>query len=53
MSDRQLRNLTPSTGESASQWKAVGLERAHRCVFCDAPSEASLGYPDENAPLVW
>jgi hypothetical protein len=43
MSDRQHpRNLSPPTGEGAPQWKAVGLELAHRCTFCGGPSEATL-----------
>jgi hypothetical protein len=54
MSDRQhSRDLTPSTGEYAPQWKVVGLELAHRCAFCGDPSEATLGRPDETAPLIF
>jgi hypothetical protein len=52
MSDRQ--QLTPPTSEGASQWKAVGLELAtHRCTFCGGPTEATLGCPDEAAPLIF
>jgi hypothetical protein len=35
-------NLSPPTSEGAPQWKAVGLELAHRCTFCGGPSEATL-----------
>ena len=48
-----LRDLTPSTPDASRQWKVVGLERVHACTFCGAPSEATVGCPDENAPLVW
>jgi hypothetical protein len=48
-----LRDLTPSTPDASRQWKVVGLERAHVCTFCGGPSEATVGCPDENAPLIW
>jgi hypothetical protein len=53
MSD--TRNLTPpiDNPESARPWKVVGLELAHKCTFCGAPSEATLGCPDESAPLIF
>jgi hypothetical protein len=50
MSD--IRNLTPPVVNSPS-WKVVGLELAHKCTFCGAPSEATLGCPDERAPLIF
>jgi hypothetical protein len=54
MSDcKQLRNLTPPIREGAPQWKVVGLRLAHRCAFCGSPSEATLGCPDETAPLIF
>jgi hypothetical protein len=55
MSDtRQLRNLTPAPdGHGSRPWRVVGLELADRCTFCGAPSEATLGCPDETASLVF
>ena len=51
MSDReQPRDLTPPT---AGQWKVVGLELAHRCTFCGRPSSATVGCPDDGAPVLW
>jgi hypothetical protein len=53
---RQLRNLTPPIAadpESPQRWKVVGLELAHQCTFCGAPSEATVGCPDETAPLMF
>jgi hypothetical protein len=47
--DRQIRNLTPAP----RRWKVVGLEMADRCTFCGAPSEATVGCPDEAAPLIF
>jgi hypothetical protein len=47
--DRQIRNLTPAP----RRWKVVGLEMADRCTFCGAPSEATVGCPDETAPLIF
>jgi hypothetical protein len=49
MPDRQIRNLTPAP----RRWKVVGLEMADRCTFCGAPSEATVGCPDEAAPLIF
>jgi hypothetical protein len=55
MPTRQLRNLTPpiADGESQSQWRIVGLERAHLCTFCGGPSEATVVCPDDGAPVLW
>jgi hypothetical protein len=55
MPTRQPRNLTSDGDdkESPREWRVVGLERALQCTFCGGPSEAILGCPDENAPLVW
>jgi hypothetical protein len=51
MSDRQHpRDLTPA---DTRQLKVVGLELADRCTFCGGPSEATLGCPDETAPLIF
>jgi hypothetical protein len=50
MSDRQLRNLTP---DAPRKWKVIGLEMADRCTFCGGPSEATVGCPDEAAPLIF
>jgi hypothetical protein len=49
MPDRQLRNLTPAP----RRWKVVGLELADQCTFCGAPSKATVGCPDEAAPLIF
>jgi hypothetical protein len=52
---RELRNLTPSitTEDNPRPWKVVGLERAHLCTFCGGPAEATVGCPDETAPLIF
>jgi hypothetical protein len=51
MSDReQPRDLTPPT---AGRWKVVGLELAHRCTFCNRPASATVGCPDDGAPVLW
>jgi hypothetical protein len=50
------RNLTPPIAadpESPQRWKVVGLELAHQCAFCGAPSEATVGCPDETTPLIF
>jgi hypothetical protein len=54
MPSHEPRNLTPPIvdPETSSQRKIVGLERAHLCSFCGGPSEATLGCPDETAPLI-
>jgi hypothetical protein len=55
MSTRQLRDLTPDGGdkESPREWHVVGLELAHRCTFCGRPSSATVGCPDDGAPVLW
>jgi hypothetical protein len=52
MFDRQLPDLTPPT-DAPRRWKVVGLELAHKCTFCGDPSEATVGCPDETAPLIF
>jgi hypothetical protein len=49
MPDHQIRNLTPAP----PRWKVVGLEMADQCTFCGAPSEATVGCPDEAAPVIF
>jgi hypothetical protein len=51
MSDRQQpRNLTPGP----RRWKAVGGDRVHQCTFFGGgPTEAVVGCPDGDAPILW
>ena len=51
--DHKIRDLTPSAGDENPTWKVVGLELAHNCTFCGAPSEATVGCPDEHAPFIF
>ena len=51
MSTRQQpRDLTPGP----RRWKAVGGDRVHHCTFCGGgPTEAVVGCPDSDAPILW
>jgi hypothetical protein len=50
MSDRkQLRDVTLGW----RQWKVVGADRAHVCTFCGRPASATVGCPDDGAPILW
>ena len=56
MPTRELRNLASpiaANPDDPQRWKVVGLELAHRCTFCGAPSEATVGCPDETTPLIF
>jgi hypothetical protein len=56
MSDLQRpRNLAFSfTATGPRQWKVVGGDRAGTCTFCGGgPTEAVVGCPDEDAPILW
>jgi hypothetical protein len=51
MSDRQQpRDLTPRTPR---RWKVIGLEQAHRCTFCGRRLSATVGCPDDDAPILF
>jgi hypothetical protein len=50
------RNLTPPIAADAQRspkWIAVGADRAHLCTFFGRPSSATVGCPDESAPILW
>jgi hypothetical protein len=55
-----MRNLTPALTSADSdspqgprQWKLVGANRAHICTFCGGVSEATVGFPDKDQPILW
>jgi hypothetical protein len=35
------------------KWIAVGADRAHLCTFCGRPSAATVGCPDDGAPILF
>src|SRR4029077_7592276 len=56
MTDRQRPgNLSSSfTAPGLRQWKVVGGDRVGTCTFCGGgPTEAVVGCPDEDAPVLW
>jgi hypothetical protein len=48
MPDRPLQNVTPAP----RRWKVVGLELVDRRNFCGRLSSATVGCPDDGAPIL-
>jgi len=52
MPTRELRNLTPPVAGRPRQWRIFGENRARLCTFCGRPASATVGCPDDGAPIL-